>query len=71
MGSVFLILQIIFSLILIAFILLQAKGTGFGRSMGGASSSSFTRRGLEKVVFRATFIVAALFVVVSIAQIAL
>jgi len=58
------ILQIIISIILIGLILVQAKGTGFGRS-SGLGGASFTRRGLEKLVFRLTFVVAFLFVVVS------
>jgi protein translocase SecG subunit len=62
------ILQIVISIILIVLILVQAKGTGFGRSnsMGG---STFSRRGLEKLIFRMTFVVAFLFVVISILMI--
>jgi len=65
--NVLIILQIVLSTILIFFIILQTRGTGFGR-VWGSSHSSFTRRGLEKMVFKATFVVAALFVVVSILQ---
>lgn len=53
------------SVVLVLLILLQAKGTGFGRS---ANATSFTRRGLEKIVFKLTFIVTGLFIVVSILQ---
>ena len=45
-------------------ILLQVKGTGFGRVWGGLSTSS-TRRGLEGVIFKFTFILAGLFLLVS------
>jgi len=48
-------------------ILIQARGTGFGRG----STASFTRRGLEKLIFRLTFVFAAIFMLVSILQIAL
>jgi preprotein translocase subunit SecG len=64
------IVQIITSTLLVAAIIVQTKGTGFGRSWG-SGSSSFTRRGLEKLVFRATFVLAAIFIVVSILQLAL
>ena len=64
MTQMLTILQIIISIILIGLILVQAKGTGFGRS-SGLGGASFTRRGLEKLVFRLTFVVAFLFVVVS------
>lgn len=66
MKSVLLVLQIIVSGLLTAAILVQARGTGFGRSFGGGGS--FTRRGLEKLVFRATFVLVAVFVIFSILQ---
>lgn len=44
-------------------ILVQVKGKGFGRSLSGGS---FTRRGLEVFVFKATFVIAGTFVIVSI-----
>jgi protein translocase SecG subunit len=56
------IVQAITALLLIIFVLLQVRGTGFGRS---ASSSSFTRRGVEKLVFKLTFVVTALFLILS------
>lgn len=59
-----LIVQIIVSISLSAFVLLQVKGTGFGRVWGGLSTSS-TRRGLEGVVFKLTFVLAALFFGIS------
>ncbi|MFI5241084.1 MAG: preprotein translocase subunit SecG [Microgenomates group bacterium] len=58
--------QIISSLALIVLILVQARGTGLGR--GSASSGSFTRRGLEKLLFRLTFIFAGLFLIFSLIQ---
>jgi protein translocase SecG subunit len=61
-----LVAQVIISALLIILILLQAKGTGFGRVWG--SSSSFSRRGLEKLVFRFTFVVVAVFVAIALLQ---
>lgn len=55
--------QIISALLLIVFVLLQVRGTGFGRS---ASSSSFTRRGIEKTIFKGTFVVAFVFLLTSL-----
>ena len=63
MKDVLLIIQIILALTLSIFILVQARGTGFGRSY---VAGSFTRRGLERIIFRATFIVTALFLIVSV-----
>lgn len=66
MRELILVLQIIVSLIFIIFILIQNKGTGLGRSFGG-STNSFTRRGVERVVFRGTFVLAFLFCVLALA----
>lgn len=65
-----LITQITTSALLILFILVQVKGTGFGRVWGSAGSS-FTRRGLEKLVFRLTFVTAAVLISVSILALAI
>ena len=58
------VIQIVVSLLLIGLILIQARGTGFGR--GG--NTSFTRRGLEKLIFKLTFFTALIFLVVSTLQ---
>jgi len=58
------IVQIILGLLVIGLVLLQAKGTGLGRSFG--SSAYHSRRGAEKIIFRSTIILCIAFVVVSI-----
>ncbi|OGM63039.1 preprotein translocase subunit SecG [Candidatus Woesebacteria bacterium RIFCSPLOWO2_01_FULL_39_14] len=70
MSSILLIFQIFLSISLCVLILLQSRGTGFARG-GGGSTPSFTRRGLEKVVFRLTFILSGLFLIFSILSITL
>jgi protein translocase SecG subunit len=65
MKTVLVIVQMLVALLLLFAILIQSKGTGFGRTMG-FSQSSFSRRGLEKLVFRATFVLAGLFIIVSV-----
>lgn len=62
MKEVIVFLQTATATLLIFFVLLQIRGTGFGRS---ASSASFTRRGVEKLVFKLTFVVTALFLILS------
>jgi len=62
------IVQIVSSLTLIGLILIQARGTGFGRSGGFGGSTSFSRRGLEKLTFRLTFFFALVFIIISILQ---
>ncbi|OGM74914.1 preprotein translocase subunit SecG [Candidatus Woesebacteria bacterium RIFOXYB1_FULL_38_16] len=61
--TVILGIQITLSLILILLILVQVKGTGFGRVWG--ISNSFSRRGLEGAVFKLTFVISALFILIS------
>lgn len=56
MKNIFLILQIFISIILIVFILLQAKGTGLGSAWGGTGAFYKTKRGVEKVVFYLTIV---------------
>ena len=58
--------QIVVSLALIGLILIQARGTGFGRSGSFGGSSSFSRRGLEKLIFKLTFIVVAIFLITAV-----
>ncbi len=68
MSQALSIFHIIISISLVVLVLIQARGTGFGRGMGG---TSFTRRGLEKLVFRLTFVVAALFIILSVLMLVL
>jgi len=55
------ILQIIFSVLLVAAILLQARGSGLGSVFGGEGNIFRTKRGLDKILFYFTIIVSILF----------
>ncbi|MBI2984946.1 MAG: preprotein translocase subunit SecG [Candidatus Kerfeldbacteria bacterium] len=55
------IVEIVLSVILVALILLQSKGSGLSNVFGGEGNIYSTKRGAEKVVFIATIITAALF----------
>jgi len=57
--------QIVSSITLVGLILIQARGTGFGRSAGFGGGTSFSRRGLEKLIFRSTFVIALIFIAIS------
>lgn len=67
MQTILPIIQIILSVVLVAGILMQSKTSGLSGAFGGDDSSgSFqTRRGLEKLLFQTTIVVAILFAVVS------
>lgn len=63
MKNVIYIVQAISGIVLILSVLVQSKGTGFGRGVG--PSSYHSRRGLEKMVFKLTIGMAAIFVIAS------
>jgi preprotein translocase subunit SecG len=53
---------IITSIALIVFVILQSKGAGLGGLTGADTGGIFTaRRGIEKILFRMTIIIAVLF----------
>ncbi len=66
-SGIFLIIQIAVSILLIGAILLQAQGSGLGSTWGGGGESYHTRRGVEKVIFRATIVLIVIFFFVSLA----
>jgi protein translocase SecG subunit len=65
MSNFFSISQSILAIALIILVLIQPKGSGLGSTFGGGSTS-FTKRGVEKAVFRLTFVITALFISVSV-----
>lgn len=66
MKSIILIVQLIISVSLAVSILLQAKGSGLGTAFGGSGESYRSKRGVEKLLQRATIILVALFLITSI-----
>lgn len=63
----FKIAQFIFGILLILAILLQNRGAGLGGVFGGSGGVYLAKRGLEKKLFTATIVVAALFFATSLA----
>ena len=61
--------QIVLSILLIAAILLQQRGTGLSSTFGGGSLEYSTKRGAEKIIFWATIVLAVLFLAVSVARV--
>lgn len=62
------IVQIILSIAVVVFILLQARGAGLGSAFGGSSAGSVfkTRRGVERLIFNATIVFIVLFALISV-----
>jgi len=71
MNQILVIAQIIISILLIALILLQQRGTALGSTFGGEGGFYATRRGAEKKIFWATVGCGTAFVILSILNIAL
>lgn len=61
MTTALAIVQIIISALLVAAILLQQRGTGLSATFGGEGNVYRTKRGLEKVIFTATIVIAVIF----------
>ncbi len=63
------ILQIFTAIVLVILILLQERSAGLSGIFGGESGGFYqTRRGLEKIIFTATIIFAAIFVGLAVIQ---
>ncbi|TSC85459.1 MAG: Uncharacterized protein G01um101416_846 [Microgenomates group bacterium Gr01-1014_16] len=60
------ILQIVLGVLVSGLILLQAKGTGLGRT-SFSPMAYHSRRGFEKLIFKTTVILTSIFVLVSAA----
>lgn len=61
------ILQIILGVLIIVSIVLQSRGSGIGSAWGGGGEFYSTRRGIERLLFRATVFLVISFVMVSFA----
>jgi len=61
MRLIFQMILILVSFMLVALILLQARGTGLSATFGGSLSYYSSKRGIEKFLFITTIIMGALF----------
>lgn len=69
MKTLLIVVQIIVPVLLVVVIVLQARGTGLGSAWGGGGESYRSRRGVEKILFGATVLLAVLFFLISILNI--
>jgi protein translocase SecG subunit len=63
------ILQIIFAVLLVASILLQARGTGLGAGFGGEGNVYRTKRGVEQKLHQITIALSIIFFGISLANV--
>jgi len=59
------IIQIVISVALIAAILLQQRGSGLSSAFGGGGGVYYQKRGMEKILFRASIVLGALFLLTA------
>ena len=60
--------QIGLAVLLVVSILLQQRGSGLSSTFGGSSMEYSTKRGIEKIVFYGTIVLAVLFLGISVAR---
>lgn len=60
--------QVVLASLLVASILLQARGTGLGAAFGGGGNIYRTKRGAEKKIFQLTIVLSILFFAVTLAN---
>lgn len=66
MKSFLLILNIVLSVLIVVFILVQGRGAGLGSAWGGGGEMFQTRRGMEKIILRLTVVFILIFLAVSL-----
>lgn len=60
------IVLMVVSVVLIALVMLQARGSGLAGMFGGDGGVYKTRRGVEKTVYNATVVFSAIFLSISL-----
>lgn len=68
MTSFLQVTQITTGILLVISVLLQHRGTGLGGAFGGEGMSYRSRRGIEKLLLRASVLFATVFLLAVIAQ---
>lgn len=66
MNNIISWIQIILSVLLIAVILLQQRGSSLGSSLGGDSATYTSRRGIERTLFNITIVIGILYFVFAL-----
>ncbi|MFA5047441.1 MAG: preprotein translocase subunit SecG [Patescibacteria group bacterium] len=63
------IIQLTSAIALAVVVLLQNRGTGLGSAFGGDGNVYRTKRGVEKVLFKATIVLAVVFLASSLIKV--
>lgn len=60
MQQVLSLIQIVGGVLLILFIIMQARGAGLSSAFGGEGMFYRSKRGVEKILYRGTIVIAAI-----------
>jgi protein translocase SecG subunit len=66
MNSAYTVVQIVIAVLIVITIILQTRGSSSGMAFGGGTESYRGKKGMEKVLFYTTIILAAIFALISI-----
>lgn len=67
MHTILKYVQLVISILLILTIVVQNRSSGLSSTFGGSGTISTSKRGAEKLVFRATIVLGVLFVACALA----
>ncbi len=59
------IIQIVIAILLITTVLLQQRGSGLSGAFGGGGGVYYQKRGMDKILFRSSVALSALFLIVA------
>ncbi|MBD3238663.1 MAG: preprotein translocase subunit SecG [Candidatus Moranbacteria bacterium] len=62
LNQILIIINIVSAALIVAAVLLQARGSSASGVFGGDSESFYTRRGLDKVLFTSTIVLVIIFI---------
>jgi protein translocase SecG subunit len=66
MNSAYTVVQIVIAVLIVITIILQTRGSSSGMAFGGGTESYRGKKGMEKVLFYTTIILAAISALISI-----
>lgn len=69
LQTVFLVAQIVVSILLVGMIMLQSEGSGLSASWSGGGETYHTKRGVEKVLFIATIAGVVIFTFLAVGNV--
>lgn len=71
MDTIFQVITVVSAVLMVLFILLQARGASLGAGFGSSGELFTTRRGTDKSLYEATIVMATIFVLSLLAGLVL